>query len=89
MPLTFKNKSSGYISTATPHILFKMGNGPRKGQITWDYDKAPDPDTLPGKYVGNENFVGVQWGTGFAVITIEAFAKLTPKKLKLLQPERR
>lgn len=58
------------------------------GQQEWPYDRAPDPDRLPGEYGKDPECIAVQWGTGFAVIAAEAFAKMPKSKLSKLMPKR-
>lgn len=56
------------------------------GRKVPDISRAPEPPW--NRYKDPENLVAIQWGTGFMIITAEAFAKLSPKKLKLLQLNR-
>lgn len=64
------------------HEIYTYETAPYGGtRKILDVDRAPEPPW--GKYHDPE-FVGVQWETGFAVITADAFAKMTQTQINKL-----
>lgn len=64
---------------ARDHQLYKWS--PKYCRNIFDLAQTPEP---PWHLYHSPDFVGLQWGTGFAVLTTDAFSRFSAKSLSKL-----